>query len=211
MLTRITATWRRGCSASVELGCHCLLALWESRGEVCLGGLRYVAARRVGCYMCRDGGFARSSELHTRYYCAVALGAEEKGKKKNSRPPSRGLYGRQPPGGCLLTGCITWSDAETPEQCSIVCVAWRKESVCYTPDFSLGCILLVCCLGGSHARGMLILSVAAAFQAMRAMACGVSKGWWGGQMQARQGTAGMLDGPVCYSAECPFMQEHVSV
>jgi hypothetical protein len=30
-------------------------------------------------------------------------------------------------------------------------------------------------------------------------------------MQARQGIAGMLEGLVCDSAECLFMQEHVSV
>ena len=59
----------------------CLLC-GNRQGEVCLEGLRYVAARRVGCYMCRDGGFARSWELHTRYYCAVALGADEKRKRK---------------------------------------------------------------------------------------------------------------------------------
>lgn len=71
------------------------------------------------------------------------------------------------------------------------------------------------CLGASHARGMLILSAAEGRPShARAMACGVSKGWWirwGGQMQARQGIAGMLKGPVCDSAESLFMQEHVSV
>jgi hypothetical protein len=82
-----------------------------------------------------------------------------------------------------------------------------------TPDFSLGCMYT--CLGDTQARGMLILSAASRRPShARAMACGLSKGWWirwGCQMQARQGIAGMLEGPVCDSAESFFMQEHVSV
>jgi hypothetical protein len=57
-----------------------------------------------------------------------------------------------------------------------VCVAWREESLCYTPDFSLGCMLLVCVVS-AIATPVVCLSYLRR-QVVQAMACGLSKGWW---------------------------------
>lgn len=53
------------CFGGARLSCLLAPLLCGNRqGNIYVEGLKYVAARRVGCYMCRDGGFARIWELH---------------------------------------------------------------------------------------------------------------------------------------------------